>query len=571
MSQNQNDLVLLDAAIEQEKKENYPDEESGDFFERFVAKEILKNEDLSFEEIETSLTGGSRDGGIDGIFLFINDQLVLGEEEVNLPKKSSPIFKLHIIQASQTQGFKEDAVTKLESSLSDLLDFTKKLNTFEKIYNEDILDKFIIFQTLYKGHASKFPKLEIKFYYATRSTDAPHPSVLTRVDKLKKNILDKFNENCEVSFDFCGAKELWKLYNKRATQGFKLNIYGGSSISTTKKDTVCFVELAEYNKFITDEKGLRKNIFDSNVRDYQGDVEVNKNIESTLKDYNSEGDFWWLNNGITIICTNFQLTGNELTIEDPQIVNGLQTSNQIFNYFKDNNLQSGLQRHVLIRVIKPDNEKSRDKIIRATNSQTNIPPDQLRGTDKIHRDIESFFKTNGIYYDRRKNYYINAGKQRNLIISISGLSQAVNAIFLQRPHSSRAKPSTLTKDPERYREIFNEKYDLLLYLNVAKVMMKIEKFMKSDLAKSYSKDLKYHLAMFAVAKGIGKLKPNAQDLISDNYLSLEDSFLLECLELINEAIVTLKTNDVTSINKIVKNSESVAVVLKLLEGNISTN
>jgi hypothetical protein len=106
-------------------------------------------------------------------------------------------------------------------------------------------------------------------------------------------------------------------------------IITGSQISTTSKDAVCFVELGEYNKFIVNESGdLQKNIFECNVRDYHGNVEVNQSIEITLKSVDE--DFWWLNNGITIICSNFRLTGNELTIEDPQIVNGLQTSNQIF-------------------------------------------------------------------------------------------------------------------------------------------------------------------------------------------------------------------------------------------------
>ena len=58
-----------------------------------------------------------------------------------------------------------------------------------------------------------------------------------------------------------------------------------------------------------------------------------------------------------------------------------------------------------MRVIVPGSEESRDKIILATNSQTNIPKSSLRATDAIHRQIELYLKQRNIFYDRRKNYY----------------------------------------------------------------------------------------------------------------------------------------------------------------------
>lgn len=46
---------------------------------------------------------------------------------------------------------------------------------------------------------------------------------------------------------------------------------------------------------------MRKYLFDSNVRDYQNKTVVNKEIEDTIKT-STNIDFWWLNNGITIIA-----------------------------------------------------------------------------------------------------------------------------------------------------------------------------------------------------------------------------------------------------------------------------
>jgi hypothetical protein len=49
------------------------------------------------------------------------------------------------------------------------------------------------------------------------------------------------------------------------------------------------VKLTEYVKFISDDKKrLRRHLFEANVRDYQGKVEVNKEIQECLTEHWSE-------------------------------------------------------------------------------------------------------------------------------------------------------------------------------------------------------------------------------------------------------------------------------------------
>ena len=89
---------------------------------------------------------------------------------------------------------------------------------------------------------------------------------------------------------------------------------------------MALVKLTDFKDFITAETGaLNKAMFDANVRDHQGDVTVNKSIRDSLEHPGDE-DFWWLNNGITIVADNITAAGKKYTIENPQIVNGLQTS-----------------------------------------------------------------------------------------------------------------------------------------------------------------------------------------------------------------------------------------------------
>jgi AIPR protein. len=83
----------------------------------------------------------------------------------------------------------------------------------------------------------------------------------------------------------------------------------------------------EFLKILKKEDGsLRRSLFNDNVRDYLGDNKtVNSEIENTITE--SPEMFLLCNNGITIVCTDFEQIRDKLVkIENPQIVKRL--SNQ---------------------------------------------------------------------------------------------------------------------------------------------------------------------------------------------------------------------------------------------------
>lgn len=242
-----------------------------------------------------------------------------------------------------------------------------------------------------------------------------------------------------------------------------------SPIGTAAGSYVALVNLKKYFEFISENGKIAKNIFDSNVRDYQGSVIVNTAIRQTLSDDNSQ-NFWYLNNGVTIITPKVISSGKQLTIEDPQIVNGLQTSYEIYQHFSNATDSKNEERSLLVRIICEENEAARDKIIRATNSQTAIPPASLRSADEIHRNIEDFLKPNGFFYDRKKNFHRNQGIQVSKIISIPYMAQAMMAITLLKPDSARARPSTLLNSDKDYKAIFSLDKSIDIYLKVIQII-----------------------------------------------------------------------------------------------------
>jgi hypothetical protein len=101
----------------------------------------------------------------------------------------------------------------------------------------------------------------------------------------------------------------------------------------------------------------------------------------------------------------------QIDINDPQIVNGLQTSREIYNYYREaQNFPSPDERRVLIRIIKTADKTVRDEVVRCTNSQNEMPEEALRATDAIHRQIEALFHRFNLFYDRRKGHYRDQGK-----------------------------------------------------------------------------------------------------------------------------------------------------------------
>src|SRR5690606_27676224 len=103
-----------------------------------------------------------------------------------------------------------------------------------------------------------------------------------------------------VTVDILGASELLELARQRPRTTFELKC---TKSLVAENGAIALVRLAELNKFLRDEhEQVRVDIFESNVRDFQGSTEVNAEIKKTLESENTP-DFWWLNNGVTVLAS----------------------------------------------------------------------------------------------------------------------------------------------------------------------------------------------------------------------------------------------------------------------------
>ena len=523
---SKNAQILLENLIEQEFRNNDNYSNISEYFEFFSASQILKNQGLSDDEVDNGIVGKGLDGGCDSIYLFLNNLLITPDvvEHISAPKDS--ILEMIIIQSKKTTSFGEDAVMKWKTISGNLLDLSKTTTDFTARYNADILEAFTTFRDTYTRLITSRVKLKFRFYYATLASEL-HPNVIQQAEELKDTIKGLF-PNAVVEVTFVDSDTLFEMYNAVIENRVNLK-FADIPISPNQKNYVALVDLKSYFNFIVNDEGdVRKSFFDSNVRDYQGKNNVNSSISETLHRAD-DNDFWWLNNGVTVLASEATLVNNrELQIVNPEIVNGLQTSMEIYNYFSENReaLESE-KRSILLRIIVPDNEESRDQIIFATNNQTNIPKATLRVTDPIHLQIEMYFKSRGLFYDRRKNYYKNQGHKPAEIVGVSFLAQCLITIFLKKPDYARARPSTLLNDEKTYNELYEKNNDLEVFYRVALLGKKIQRNVRSgsDYSSAEKSDILYYVLYAVIADVLGKKNITPTDIKNLDMDSVTDTLI----------------------------------------------
>jgi hypothetical protein len=539
-----NNQILLAEIVKQELK-NYGEKTSlSDFFEFYSSLQVLKDYELSFDEISSGITGKSRDGGADSVYLFVNGELVKEDVDINGKYKKNVDIEFILIQSKFENSFNEDPLLKLSKLCRGLLDLGFDRADFEGRYNDKILSAFELFRSTYVGLITKKPKLKITVYYVSKGDDV-HPMVSRQAKDLENDIVEKL-PGAIVEVSFIGADHLMRLTQERANDVFRLRI-SENPLSTTEQVFIALTNLSEYYKFITDEDGkLIKHIFESNVRDYQGKTNVNNEIQDTLKKPGNE-EFWWLNNGVTILASAASAPGGkELVIHNPEIVNGLQTSNEIFRFFSQNKEKIDTdKRDVLVRVIVPENEETRDKIIRATNSQTPIPKASLRATDQVHRQIEDYLKPRGLFYDRRKNYYKNEGKKPKDIISVPFMSQCLMSSLMQKPDFARARPSTLLDDDKSYNKLFHKNNELNAYYLLALWGRNIETALKEE--KKYTateiNDIKFYVLYAVTSQLVTSIYPGSHTVAALDIKQASKKLINDTIVLVFDLYKELGGND----------------------------
>ena len=163
-------------------------------------------------------------------------------------------------------------------------------------------------------------------------------------------------------------------------------------------------------RMLKDAKAKGYALFEENIREYLGsNGSVNKKIVDTLRNPQERNNFFFYNNGITIIVDNYSAESTEgnkrvFTVSNPQIVNGCQTVNTIFetlNLLPESKLDKEFEdTFVMVKILKipssDDNLKELYRnIVTYNNSQNAINERAFAAAASEFKRIQAEFENRG--------------------------------------------------------------------------------------------------------------------------------------------------------------------------------
>lgn len=510
-----NDIIILDGIIDDRVEVKLPSNKRDEVFEYFSIEQILKDLEPSKEDIINGIIDGRNDGGIDSFYILVNGHFLTNIENFFWPKTNTEI-EVYIITCKHHDTFKQAPLDNIVASILELFDLSIDDKDFKGDYNSALLKKRNLLKAAYRKVASRLVSFNINFAYASRGDSLSiGESIKSRADQITTITKQAFGD-CISSFCFYGSTELINL--NRKVPNFSLVLPFVEALSKGER-YILLCKIKDYNEFISDDTGkLRRYLFDSNVRDFMGLNGVNDEIRATLHNSDSP-DFWWLNNGVTILSTFAKIIGSTIHIEDTQIVNGLQTTESIYKYFSSGATDPN-ERAVLIKVIVSKEADVRDSIIRATNNQTNVSLSALRATDKIQRDIEDILLRNDLYYERRPNFYKNQGVPFSSIVAPLYLASGYLGLIYKDLASASKLKSKFMRNDESYERIFSEANELAVWPKIAKILLKtdivLDKYRpgKNSLNEKFLKRWRYIVALITISRVVGSYNFNEHNLCS---------------------------------------------------------
>ena len=323
------------------------------------------------------------------------------------------------------------------------------------VWHEDTLDLYLI-QNKYYTDASTLTNDYVQNDFLTRAIGALEKGTYTRSEELQK-IYNKYNEEQDFSVHFV-------LYVTNTTVKTKQIIDGIAKYNAdnVNRDAVIYdlndIESLYYDKPIVNKKKMSFEIrtinkgtilnidpeaykmtvpldakyvlvpvinmyeiykaakekeypiFDANIREYLGATgTINKKIMETLKNPDERVNFFYYNNGITIIAENISNENTSggfknLSIDNPQIVNGCQTVSTIYETLSslpEQTLEKEFKdTYVMLKILKiPSNDVKlqtlSNNIVTYNNSQNAINQKAFAANTQAFIRVQTEFRKKG--------------------------------------------------------------------------------------------------------------------------------------------------------------------------------
>ncbi|MFT5303809.1 MAG: hypothetical protein ACI814_004630 [Mariniblastus sp.] len=402
-------------------------------------------EDQAFERFAHSLVTGQSVHSLDPADWVDGTQ----DKQIDLIsiEEEDDEAEMFIISAKFTGGFSSNAIILMRNGLGWM--FNRSRTEVATISNESFRDKILDVRSVLSGIGPS--NIRVRCYFVTNGLTS---SLSTEYEQEAREILAEYNNEtfAEFTFETLGADELVGLINRSERRNRSIDAdvpirYDANTPSLIRYQTqglkgiICTATARDIaNLVIDDPDGA---LFDSNIRRFLGKGRsVNADILKTANEAESSFLFWFLNNGVTIVCDSCDPVTDpdnpKVKISNLQIVNGCQTATALAHAARDSTLRPDTR--VLLKIFETTDPELASRIVLTTNNQNRISTRDLKANDAVQLDMQRRFESYNLLYEHKVNQYatntLTAGQR---IVSNEEVGQAFLAIALKKPGDARRR------------------------------------------------------------------------------------------------------------------------------------
>ncbi len=299
-------------------------------------------------------------------------------------------------------------------------------------------------------------------------------------------IKNAFGGQAQVSFVHYNHNDIVKYVSSPKKINAQLNLSGFAIQENFNYKRVILGKVPVTEVFaLFDQYG--DSLLEKNIRRYLGKNAVNSGITETLHDSQKKQNFFFYNNGLTLVCEKFAYNGLQqsdwiVKLEGLQIINGGQTCKTIYHTIKDNPSQNFSQTYILVRIYElSDDEQTIRDITFATNSLNPVDLRDLKANDEKQTLLEKGAAELGYTYRHKRDY----SSVMNAIPSTVA-AESILSVWREKPHIARYRKNDL------FGCFFNEIFE---NVNAAQMIIAVTIFRFCDAFRKRSTDnLNYNAA-----------------------------------------------------------------------------
>jgi hypothetical protein len=428
-----------------------------DFGNYVIASTLLEEELDNVKSVSTN-----KAQGIDGIVIIVNNRLVSEEADLGKFGPTEAIkVKIGFIQSTIKKSFDEQKLSSFTDEVVKFLTRTTEIEPFSTIYKK-LLDE----SGNFIDRLEETPHISLFFLSARTSHFIDNEKINS--EKTKITSRNEIENKCSVDkFTVLQKEEIKKEYDKISKfHSIQLRFENYIQVISTynvELSLLATIKFSELKKLIlTSDNNLKEKLFIENVRSYIGLTPVNKDIKKTLDNDSERKFFPLLNNGLAILCEKVErhpVKENELTLTFPRIINGCQTTHELFKKYKESTDENSIDDvEIVAKVISTNDNSLKKMIIYAANNQNSIDKD-LQALNDFHEKIETYYLGKDeagfhIYFERLRGQHSNISPPYSRV-NIETLARVFISVFLRKPHEMKSNAISIIEKFQKEGKIFN--------------------------------------------------------------------------------------------------------------------